>query len=271
MAFDVTEAPFLASYHTDIMPMKFLFTLPFILITVIAFSQPPVKKLVAVKTNTPPKIDGILDDEVWKNVPVATDFIENQPVAGRHEKTEDRTEIKIIYDNTAIYIAARMYESDPNKIARELTTRDSIANDDFIGIIFDTYHDGLNGSGFYTTAAGTQYDAKYAPNPNGNIEDATWNAVWESKVKLDSQGWTAEFKIPYSALRFAKKDVQYWGLNIVRRRRTENKQLFWNEIDPKKNGLMNQEGDLSGIEKITPPVRLAFYPYFSTYVKSLSL
>ncbi|HWY99208.1 MAG TPA: DUF5916 domain-containing protein, partial [Bacteroidia bacterium] len=246
--------------------MKFLLTILLILITTIAFSQPPVKKLVAIKIAKSPKIDGILDDEVWKNAPVATDFVELHPVAGLHEKTEDRTEIKIIYDNTAIYIAARMYEKDPKKIARELTTRDSVANDDFIGVILDTYHDGLNGSGFYVTAAGTQYDAKYVPNPNGNVEDPTWNAVWESKVKVDSLGWTAEFKIPYSALRFAKKDAQTWGLNFSRRRRTENKQLFWNELDPKKNGLMNQEGTLTGIEKITPPVRLAFYPYFSTYV-----
>src|SRR5258708_2514106 len=127
--------------------MKFLYTALFTLATLVAFSQQPVKKLVAIKTATPPKIDGVLDDEVWKNVPIATDFVELQPIAGRHEKTGERTEVKIIYDNTAIYIAARMYETDINKIARELTTRDSIASDDFIGIIFDTYHDGLNGSG----------------------------------------------------------------------------------------------------------------------------
>ena len=246
--------------------MKFLFSILITLVTATVFAQSPVKKLVAVKVTTPPKVDGILDDEVWKNVPVATDFVENQPVAGRHEKPEERTEIKIIYDNTAIYVGARMYETNPAKIARELTTRDSIATDDFIGMIFDTYHDGLNGSGFYVTAAGTQYDAKYAPSPTGNTEDGTWNAVWESKVKLDKQGWTAEFKIPYSALRFAKKDVQNWGLNFIRRRKSVNKQLFWNEVNPKQNGLMNQEGELDGIKEITPPVRLAFYPYFSTYV-----
>src|SRR5258706_10289745 len=102
--------------------MRVFFILLFTLIAVCAFSQPPVKKLVAVKTNTPPKIDGILDDEVWKNVPIATDFVELQPTAGRHEKPEERTEIKIIYDNTAIYIAARMYEPDRRKVARELTT-----------------------------------------------------------------------------------------------------------------------------------------------------
>jgi hypothetical protein len=246
--------------------MKFLLTILLILVTAIAFSQPTVKKLVAVKTEKPPKIDGILDDEVWKNVPVATDFVELQPTAGRHEKHEERTEVKIIYDNTAIYIAARMYEPDPRKVARELTTRDNVGNDDFIGIILDTYHDGINGVGFYSTAAGAQFDAKYAPNANGNIEDPTWNALWESKARVDSLGWTAEFKIPYSALRFAKKDVQTWGMNLIRERRSLNRQLFWNELDPKKTGLMNQEGELTGIGKITPPVRLAFYPYFATYL-----
>jgi hypothetical protein len=246
--------------------MKFFFTILLILATAIAFSQSPVKKLVAVKTEKPPKIDGILDDDAWKNVTIATDFIELQPTPGRHEKQEERTEVKIIYDNTAIYIAARMYEPDPRKVARELTTRDNVGNDDFIGIILDTYHDGINGVGFYSTAAGAQFDAKYAPNPNGNTEDPTWNAVWESKVNIDSLGWTVEFKIPYSALRFAKKDVQTWGMNLIRERRALNRQLFWNELDPKKNGLMNQEGELTGIEKITPPVRLAFYPYFATYL-----
>jgi hypothetical protein len=228
-----------------------------------AFAQAPVKKLPATKVTITPKIDGLLDDEVWKNVPIATDFVENQPVAHRHEKNEERTEIKIIYDNTAIYVAARMYETSMDKVARELTTRDRIANDDFFGIIFDTYSDGLNGTGFYSTAAGVQYDAKYS---NGGNEDDTWNGVWESKVTVDDHGWSAEFKIPYSALRFGKKDIQTWGLNMIRRRQSTQAQMFWNEIDPKKNGLMNQEGQLTDLKNITPPLRLAFYPYFSTYV-----
>lgn len=246
--------------------MKYFYTLLFLLLTITAFAQPPVKKLSAIKTAKAPKIDGVLDDEVWKNAPIATDFVENQPVAGRHETHEERTEVRIIYDDDAIYVAARMYETSAYKVARELTTRDNIANDDYLGFIVDTYLDGLNGVGFYVTAAGVQYDAKYAPNPNGNIEDSSWNAVWDSAVKIDAEGWTAEFRIPYSALRFAKKDVQTWGLNIIRERRGLNRQLFWNELDPKKNGLMNQEGQLNGIQKIEPPVRLAFYPYFSTYI-----
>jgi hypothetical protein len=244
--------------------MSKLYTLCFFLLFGFsAFAQPAVKKLNAVKTAIAPKIDGVLDDDAWKNVPIATDFVELNPVAGTHEKPEERTEIKIIYDNDAIYVGARMYEKSADKVARELTTRDNIANDDFIGIVLDTYLDHINASGFYVTAAGVQFDAKYSNQGN---EDATWNSVWLSAVKVDSQGWTAEFKIPYSALRFANKDVQTWGLNFVRKRQQELKQLFWNELDPKKNGFINQEGELDGLASIKPPVRLAFYPYASTYV-----
>jgi hypothetical protein len=243
-----------------------LLALVFSAITLNAFSQKEKRKLVSVKTIIPPKIDGLLDDKVWQNVPIATDFVELQPTAGVHEKAENRTEVKIVYDNDAIYIGARMFEKDLSKIAREYATRDQIGNADFIGVIFDTYKDGINGSGFFVTSTNGQFDAKYAPNPNGNSEDPTWNAVWISKVNIDSLGWTAEFKIPYSALRFAKKDIQTWGMNIIRKRQNLQQQLFWNELDPKMNGFINQEGELLGLEKIVPPVRLAFYPYLSTYV-----
>ncbi|TSD64765.1 carbohydrate binding family 9 domain-containing protein [Inquilinus sp. KBS0705] len=245
--------------------MRIFTTVLLSFVTLSALAQAP-KRIIAVKTNTPPKIDGVLDDKAWENVPIATDFVELQPTAGLHEKNENRTEVKFIYDNDAIYISARMYESDPSQIAREFATRDNVGTADFIGVIFDTYKDGINGSGFFVTTTNGQFDAKYAPNPNGNIEDPTWNAVWTSQAKIDAQGWTAEMRIPYSALRFAKKDIQTWGMNLIRKRVNEQKQLWWNEVDPKKNGLINQEGELSGLQKLEPPVRLAFYPYFSTYV-----
>lgn len=227
-----------------------------------ASAQTTIKKLPAKKTTTAPEIDGNLNDKVWKDAPVATDFIELSPTAGRHEKPEERTEVRILYDNNAIYLGARMYETNSKKIAHELADRDNYGNADYIGIILDTYLDGINGSGFYVTAAGVQFDAKYS---NGGTEDANWNAVWQSKVKIDKNGWTAEIKIPFSALRFPKKDTQIWGMNLVRKRQSEQKKMFWNEIDPKKNGFINQEGQLTGIEKLTPPLRLSFYPYVSTY------
>jgi hypothetical protein len=220
------------------------------------------KKLAATKTEKAPKIDGLIDDEVWRNAPIASGFIEFRPKPGTIEKDDRRTEIKILYDNSAVYISARMFDN-PDSIAHELVTRDRVGNADFIGIIFDTYLDGINANGFYVTAAGSQYDAKYS---EGGNEDDNWNAVWESEVKLDKLGWTAEFKIPYSALRFATKDVQNWGLNITRRRQKINYQSFWNFVDPKVSGFINQEGQMTGIEKITAPVRLSFSPYISSYV-----
>lgn len=235
-------------------------------VTLNAFSQKEKRTLKAVKASSTPKIDGVLDDAAWQNVTFATDFVQLQPTAGTHESAENRTEVKIIYDNDAIYIGARMYEKDPKKIAREFATRDQVGNADFIGVILDTYKDGINASGFFVTSTNGQFDAKYAPpNAEGNTEDENWNAVWTSKTTIDSLGWVAEYRVPYSALRFAKKDVQTWGMNIIRKRQNEQQQLFWNELDPKQNGFINQEGLLTGLEKIVPPVRLAFFPYFSTY------
>ncbi|WP_432711993.1 DUF5916 domain-containing protein [Pedobacter sp.] len=224
-----------------------------------AFAQ---KKLPAVRTLTSPKIDGILDDAEWNNVPIATGFIENNPTPGRVETEDRRTEVKIIYDDKAIYVAARMY-ANPDSVAHEIMTRDQIGNSDYFGILFDSFLDGINGNGFYVTAAGTQFDAKYS---QGGNEDANWNAVWESEVKLDDKGWTLELKIPYAALRFSSKDIQNWGLNLLRRRAMENSQTFWNFLDPKINGLMNQSGLLEGLKDIQAPLRLSFSPYISSYV-----
>lgn len=220
------------------------------------------KELAAKRSILTPKIDGVLDDQCWLDVPVATDFVENNPVPGRIESKGKRTEIKILYDDAAIYVYARMYDN-PDSVVHELVTRDNIGNADFIGVVFDSFLDRRNGNGFYVTAAGVQFDAKYSPDGG---EDSNWNAVWESAVKIDGQGWTAEMKIPYSALRFSDKSIQNWGLNFVRRRMKANTQTFWNFVDPKINGFINQAGLLSGLKDIKPPVRLSFSPYVSAYV-----
>lgn len=229
-----------------------------------SFAQ-EVKKISAVRTEISPKIDGILDDQVWENVPIAGDFIQNRPVPGEHEKQANRTELKILYDNSAIYVAAHMYEENPDSIAQEVSTRDNMGNSDFISIFFDTYLDKINAFGFFVTPTGTQFDAKYSQNGN---EDGNWNAVWESATKIDRSGWTAEFRIPYSAIRFGSNPVQTWGFNSSRRRQKVNQQLFWNYVDPKVSGFTNQEGILNGIENIKAPIRLSFSPYVSSYVNN---
>ncbi|PWS32571.1 DUF5916 domain-containing protein [Pedobacter paludis] len=220
------------------------------------------KQLVAVRTAQMPKIDGVLDDACWVNVPIATDFFEIRPTPGRVEGQAKRTEMKVLYDDVAIYVYARMYDN-PDSVSHELVSRDNVGNADFISIIFDPFYDKMNGNGFFVTAAGVQFDAKYSQIGD---EDPNWNAVWESEVKIDDKGWTCEMKIPYSALRFSSKDIQNWGLNFSRRIQRTNTQTFWSFVDPKVNGFINQEGLWMGVKDIKPPLRLSFSPYVSGYI-----
>ncbi|RZL06731.1 MAG: hypothetical protein EOO89_24040, partial [Pedobacter sp.] len=120
---------------------------------VVAQTVNPPRILRSKRTTAAPKIDGILDDNIWIDAPLANNFIEFRPSPGKAETNAKRTEVKILYDNVAIYVFARMYDN-PDSVAHEMVTRDQIGNADFIGVIFDTFKDGINGYGFYVTAAG---------------------------------------------------------------------------------------------------------------------
>lgn len=227
-------------------------------------AQPVKRKIAAVRIDVPIKIDGVLDEAVWAKAPVATDFVEGRPVSGRKERPDLKTEVRVLYDDNAIYIGAVMHETSPDSIMREFAQRDSVGNADFLAVGIDTYNSGINGYLFLVTAAGSQYDA--LESNNNNSDDATWNSVWESAAKINAHDWTAEMRIPYSALRFSKKDVQTWGITFVRRRQISQQQLYWNPVDPLKIGFVNQWGELTGIEHIRPPLRLSLTPYISAYV-----
>ncbi len=241
----------------------YIILLPCLLNFFVTIAQTPNKKLAAKKITSSIKLDGSLSEPAWKTATPATDFIEYRPTPGAHELTPNRTEVYILYDNTSIYVGGYCHERTVDSVSKELVGRDRIGNSDFLGVIFDTYYDKINASGFYVTPYGEQFDAKYS---TGGNEDETWNAVWDSEAKIVADGWTFEMRIPYSALRFNSKDNQTWGLNITRRRQKTGQQYFWNNVDPNKNGFINQEGEWTGIEKITSPVRLSLSPYFSTYL-----
>ena len=233
------------------------------------FSQTIPKQLAAVRTNTTIKIDGTLSEAAWKTGRAATDFIEFRPTPMAREAYETRTEIYLLYDNTSIYVGGHCYEKSKDSVSRELVGRDKIGSSDFAGIVIDTYNDKINGTEFFVTPYGEQFDAKVSPSDPGSNnggEDESWNAVWQSEAKVQADGWTFEMRIPYSALRFSSKEKQTWGVNFIRRRSKTGQQYAWNPLDPKKNGLMNQEGEWTGIENIRSPVRLSFSPYLSTYI-----
>lgn len=222
----------------------------------------PQKQLKALRIAEPPKIDGTLDEAIWQGAEIATDFIQNRPTPGPLEK--HKTEVRMLYDDEAIYIGAIMHDVSQDSIFKELGRRDDIGNTDWFGVFLDTYNDEINGFGFFVTPAGVQLDARYSSNG----EDFSWNAVWESSVKLEGTNWVAEIKVPYSAIRFGSKPEQLWGLNFMRNRQSTRKGYFWNYVDPAKNGFVNQWGKLTGIRNVESPMRLSLSPYLAAVTNS---
>ncbi len=250
------------------MRIKLYICIPFLLIFCNLYSQP--KTVQAVKITNAPKIDGNLNDAAWENITPLTDFIQNYPSAGKPASRQ--TKVKIMYDDDAIYVGAYLYD-DPLLIRKQITARDeeSRKDVDYFSVFFDTYKDRQNGFQFVVTSANVQSDARLSPNDGtgfGNYGDKTWDAVWESKVQMQKDGWTVEMKIPYISLRFAKKELQNWGLQFQRQIRRTNENCFWNPVDPNVNGFVNQFGDLLALKDLQPPLRLSFAPYVSTGYRS---
>ena len=221
----------------------------------------PKRQLQATRISVPLKLDGVLDEAAWQTAPLATQFTELEPTPGRPEKYP--TEVRVLYDDAAIYVGAVMHDISPDSILRELSARDNIGNSDFFGVLLDTYDDHLNGYEFILTSGGVQLDARLSPT---NGEDGSWNAVWDSRTALRGTDWVAEIRIPYSAIRFSKNAEQVWGLNFIRQRRSSRQKFLWNEVKPQVSGFLNQWGELTGLRDLKPPLRLSLTPYVSSYV-----
>lgn len=227
------------------------------------------KTLTAVKTAATPVIDGKLDDPIWQSAPLAADFTQTFPSFGVPSNT--RTEARILYDDNAVYIGVHLYD-DPSLIRKQLTARDGEQRQDvdYFSVFFDTYNDQQNGFQFLVTTANVQSDTKLNANASygfGEFGDRTWDAVWQSQVKLTNDGWVVEMRIPYISLRFAKKDVQTWGLQFLRFTRRNNETAYWNPVNPNENGYIQQFGKYTPLENIQPPLRLSFSPYLTTGVR----
>lgn len=242
-----------------------LFTVVFLLcMGSICYSQQKSidkRKVAIVKTDKKFILDGYLKESQWKEVSPANKFTELRPTPFQPEDSSNASEIYFLYNDEGIFVGGYLHEKNKDSIASELIGRDGFGNNDFIGIIFDTYQDKLNGFEYFVTPLGEQMDAKVSPNN----EDFSWNAVWQSAAHIEADGWSFEMFIPFSAIRFGQKKIQDWGLNIVRRRQKSAEQLFWQSIDPNVNGFLTQEGTITGLENIKPPIRLQLSPYFSLY------
>ena len=234
-----------------------------LLLSVFGYSQ---KKVLQTKfTSEKIEIDGKLDEAVWQSVPIATDFIMFDPDNGKKIPENKKTEIRVLYDNDAIYIGALMYDENPEKILKEITQRDSFGTSDLFGVFINGFNDGQQDFQFFVNAADGQADC-ITTDTNG--EDYSWDAVWKSKAIITDKGWVVEMRIPYAALRFSGENKQTWGLNFFREIKRDRQKYTWNFIDSKIGTFTQQTGILEGIENIKPPTRLFLLPYSSFYLNA---
>ncbi|MBU7569444.1 MAG: carbohydrate binding family 9 domain-containing protein, partial [Flavobacterium sp.] len=222
------------------------------------------KNLQAKSISENISIDGKINEAIWNTAPVATDFLMLEPDNGRPISPNKKTDVRILYNNDAIYVAAILYDDEPKKILKELTQRDNFGTADHFGIFINGFNDGQQDFRFFVSSSGVQMDCLATEGG----EDYSWDAIWDSEVSITEYGWVVEMKIPYAALRFSNDEKQTWGLNFYREIKRDRQKYTWNLIDMKIGAALPQTGQLEGIENIKPPTRLFFIPYSSFYVEN---
>ena len=226
------------------------------------FNSYAQKKSIRAKSITENIIvDGKINESIWKSADIATDFVMFEPDNGKPISLDKKTEVKILYDNDAIYIAALLYDNEPDKIQKEITNRDVFGVSDTFSVSINGFNDGQQDFRFFVSAAGVQMDCLATED----LEDFSWDAIWDSEMTLTDFGWVVEMKIPYAALRFSKTEKQTWGLNFMREIKRDVQKYTWNRVDTKIGAVIPQAGILEGIENINTPTRLFFIPYSSLY------
>jgi len=216
-------------------------------------------KVDAIRLAEPIAVDGILSEAVWQNGSGFSQFTQRDPNEGA--QPTQQTIVHLAYDDEAIYIGARMFDSAPDSIIARLGRRDAQLTSDMFGFFVDPYYDRRSGFYFSINAAGTMYDGVLY---NDEWDDDSWDGVWEGKVKIDEKGWVAEMRIPYSQLRFKNKDQMVWGINFRRDIARKNERDYLVFTPKNGSGFVSRFADLVGIENINPPRRIEVLPYVTT-------
>jgi hypothetical protein len=206
-----------------------------------------------------PRIDGQLDDPVWALAEPVTRFTQFAPRDG--ESATERTEVRVAYDDEAVYVAARMFESEPARIAAQLGRRDALGQSDFFEVDFDSYHDHRTSFQFYVNPLGVKMDLVASNDLTSG--DLGWDPVWDAATTRDSLGWTAEIRIPLSQLRFPNAARQVWGVNFYRNIQRKAEQDFWSYFSQTDQGYASFFGHLLGMENLPQPRRLEVLPYLT--------
>ncbi|HEU0016634.1 MAG TPA: DUF5916 domain-containing protein, partial [Longimicrobium sp.] len=206
------------------------------------------------------RIDGRLDDAAWAAAEVTTSFTESYPNAGAPARL--RTEARVLYDAEALYVAMRMHDPAPDSIAAQLARRDAGGiYSDWAQVMVDSYYDRRTAFAFGVNPRGVKRDVYFS---NDNAEDFGWDAVWEAAAQVDSAGWTAEFRIPFSQLRFSRGEPEggrTWGLQLTRDIARHQARYHWAPWVRSDNAYVSRFGSLSGLVGVRAPTQLEVQPY----------
>jgi hypothetical protein len=219
-------------------------------------SHASVPAVRAVRAAAAIVVDGLLDDEAWLRAPAVAAFTQRDPEEGK--PVSEATELRVAYDGEALYVAARMNDREPARIARQLARRDQRAEADSFTLLLDPHHDHLTGAAFAVSAAGVQSDATIY---NDSWTDDTWDAVWESAVKIDATGWSAEMRIPYSQLRFSPSAQLTFGINAMRHIQRKKEEAWLVHVPKTESGMASRMGHLDGLDGVTPRRTVELVPY----------
>ncbi|HSG06837.1 MAG TPA: DUF5916 domain-containing protein [Longimicrobiales bacterium] len=202
------------------------------------------------------RIDGRFTEEPWLRAPVAATFVQFQP--GDGIPASERTEARVLYGDEALYVAMRAFDSEPDQITGQLTRRDQDSYSDILGVVIDSYFDRRTAFHFAVNPVGVKHDI-YRFDDTG--EDPGWDAVWDVATSVDSEGWTAEFRIPYSQLRFRDDPNQTWGINFLREIARRQETDVWAPTTRQDAAIVSRFGELRGLRDLRSPNHLTVAPY----------
>ncbi len=209
-----------------------------------------------ISSNHSLKIDGNINEKDWDSVEWTGDFVQHRPDNGA-SATQD-TRFKILYDDSYIYVAIQCLDSEPELIESRLSRRDGFQGD-WVMMCFDSYHDLSTSFTFIVTAAGVKGD-EFLSN-DGSNSDVNWNPIWYTKTTIDSEGWNAEMKIPFSQLRFTADENQQWGLQVMRKLLRKEERSLWQFVAADAPGWVSNFGKLNGLKNVSPKRQIELQPY----------
>ena len=222
---------------------------------------PPIR---AVRASRPIAVDGLLDEEVWKSDQAVTQFLEKDPDQGVAPR--QRSEVRLAFDDDALYVGARLYDTAPDSVVARLARRDNDANADYFLILLDPLHDKRTGYYFGVTAAGVLMDGVLM---NDEWDDNSWDGVWQARAHRDNQGWTCELRIPFSQMRFHAVSPMVWGVNFQRAISRYNETDAVVYTPRGQQGFVSRFPELTGLDGVKTSRKLEVTPYATNKTEHL--